>query len=323
MNTLLLNATKQREKSLEVALELLRSGQPIAFPTETVYGIGGGIYDENAVEKVFLIKQRLRGKPLSAHIASIDHAEQVAIDIPELFYLIAKHFMPGPVSIILEKSKSIPSVVTGGYDTIAVRMPDNDLTLDLIRSFGQPLAGTSANLSGKPSPTEAKHVIDDLGGKLAAILDYGKCRYNIESTLISLVDERPTILRPGAISAEALEEKTGEKFYIPRTDLAVISDHRHIMRSMFSNALKIFDNLSQLKDYLRLSNYKEIVILSSSLLQFRRAQFDNIIINESNFFDTLRIADSDRYDCIIIYYDDELKSSSFLSHRIENIKRSL
>ncbi|MCQ2603101.1 MAG: threonylcarbamoyl-AMP synthase, partial [Clostridia bacterium] len=188
---------------------LIKSGELVVFPTETVYGLGANAFDEEAVKKIFIAKGRPQDNPLIVHISSLEQVKDIAVDIPDGFFEIAKLYMPGPISAILKKSDKIPSIVTAGGDTVAVRMPENKYTRELIsKSF--PLAAPSANKSKHISPTTAQHVYDDLNGEVALILDDGDCRVGIESTVFDLTAEKPTILRPGAITAEMLAEIFGE-----------------------------------------------------------------------------------------------------------------
>ncbi len=205
MNTKIVKA----KDGIDEGATLIKSGELVVFPTETVYGLGANAFDEDAVKKIFVAKGRPQDNPLIVHISSLEQVKDIAVDIPDGFFEIAKLYMPGPISVILKKSDKIPSIVTAGGDTVAVRMPENKYTRELIsKSF--PLAAPSANKSKHISPTTAQHVYDDLNGEVALILDDGDCRVGIESTVFDLTSEKPTILRPGAITAEMLAEIFGE-----------------------------------------------------------------------------------------------------------------
>ena len=191
------------------ASKIIKEGGVVVFPTETVYGLGANAFDEEAVKKIFIAKGRPQDNPLIVHISSLDDVSKIAESVPELFYKLAKEFMPGPITIILKKSKSIPDIVTAGGDTVGIRMPNNEIARELIKnSF--PLAAPSANKSKHISPTTAQHVYDDLKGEVPLILDGGECRYGIESTVLDLTTDIPTILRPGAITLEMLQEIIGD-----------------------------------------------------------------------------------------------------------------
>ncbi|MEG2274570.1 MAG: L-threonylcarbamoyladenylate synthase, partial [Clostridia bacterium] len=193
---------------IERGAELIKQGELVVFPTETVYGLGANAFDSEAVAKIFKAKGRPQDNPLIVHISSIYQVEDIAVDIPAEFYILAQNFMPGPLTIVLRKSDKIPSIVTAFGDTVAVRMPNNIYARDLIsKSF--PLAAPSANKSKHISPTCAQHVYDDLQGEVALILDGGSCSVGIESTVLDLTTDTPTILRPGAITAEMLLKYVG------------------------------------------------------------------------------------------------------------------
>lgn len=190
---------------IEEAATLLKGGQLVAFPTETVYGLGAPIFLPESIGKIFHAKGRPSDNPLIVHIASLNQLDKVAIEIPNAFYLLASHFFPGPLTLVLKKHPSVPSIVSGGMETVAVRMPAHGLARSLIDAVGQPLVAPSANLSGKPSSTTAAHVLEDFGENIAAILDGGATCYGIESTVLSLLSDPPILLRPGTVSREEIE----------------------------------------------------------------------------------------------------------------------
>ncbi len=205
MKTKLLKPT---ESVLKKASRLIRRGSLVAFPTETVYGLGGNALLGSSSQKIFEAKGRPSDNPLIVHIAEIDEAFSLSSDLPGNFFKLAEKFWPGPLTMIVPKSDIVPFETTGGLDTVAIRMPNNETALDLIRLSGVPIAAPSANSSGKPSPTKAEHVFEDLAGKIPIIIDAGNCNYGVESTVISLVGE-PIILRPGAVTKEMIEEVIG------------------------------------------------------------------------------------------------------------------
>ena len=193
-------------KKLEKAALILREGGLVAFPTETVYGLGTNALLKDAVDKIFWAKGRPQDNPLIVHVSSKDMLEMCAEITDERVYMLIERFWPGPLTIVLPKKDVIPGNVTAGLSTVAVRMPANKIALELIRLSGVPVAAPSANVSGRPSPTEAKHVIEDLMGKVDVIIDGGKCSFGLESTVVDLSCEKAVILRPGAISYFALKE---------------------------------------------------------------------------------------------------------------------
>ncbi|MFH0904145.1 MAG: L-threonylcarbamoyladenylate synthase [Methanobacteriota archaeon] len=207
--TLVLKSDEIRKASL-----IIRSGGIVAFPTETVYGLGANALDGEAVAKIFRAKGRPADNPLIVHISSREMLNMVAKDIPEMAFKLMDAFWPGALTIILRRKDGVPDITTGGLDTVAVRMPDHDIALSLIREAGVPIAAPSANISGRPSPTRMEHVIRDMDGKIDAVIDGGECRIGIESTVIDLTVVPPVLLRPGGLS---LEEITG---CIGRVDIA-------------------------------------------------------------------------------------------------------
>lgn len=193
------------EKGIEHAAEILKKGGIVAIPTETVYGLAASAYDENAVKKVFEAKGRPQDNPLIVHIADIEDLKTVAGDIPDSAYITAQKFWPGPLTMIFKRTDKIPASVSAGLDTVAVRMP-SDKTARAIIKKSVPLAAPSANTSGRPSPTSAQYVLDDLDGKIDAVVMSGDCEVGVESTVITLATNPPRLLRPGAVTVEELKE---------------------------------------------------------------------------------------------------------------------
>lgn len=197
------------KKAIQEAGEILKQGGLVAFPTETVYGLGGNALDEKASEKIYAAKGRPSDNPLIVHIAEFEALEKIAARIPKEARMLADRFWPGPLTMIFRKTDQVPLETTGGLNTVAVRMPDHPVALALIRAAGGYVAAPSANLSGRPSPTCAAHVQEDLNGKIEMILDGGAVGIGLESTIIDLSEDTPTILRPGYISQKMLEEVIG------------------------------------------------------------------------------------------------------------------
>ena len=208
MKTLLLSAADAGTPAL--AAELIRSGELVAIPTETVYGLGANGLSEAAVAKIFEAKGRPQDNPLILHISAPEEMEQFCHSIPESAYALAKAFWPGPLTMVLPARDCVPKRTTGGLSTVAVRCPDNAVTRQIIRLSGVPIAAPSANLSGKPSTTTAQHVLHDHDGKIAAVVDGGPCRVGVESTIVDLTEQRPRLLRPGGITPEQLIAVLGD-----------------------------------------------------------------------------------------------------------------
>ena len=199
------------KKDIEEAAQILKAGGLVAFPTETVYGLGGNGLDKEAARKIYAAKGRPSDNPLILHVSKMEEVYPLVESVPEKAKRLMESFWPGPLTLILQKSKIVPLESTGGLDTVAIRCPDNALTLELIERAGLPVAGPSANLSGSPSPTEASHVYHDLSGRIEGILDDGAVGIGVESTILDMSTARPTLLRPGAITLEDLTEVLGEK----------------------------------------------------------------------------------------------------------------
>lgn len=194
---------KINNEKIEHCAAILKDGGLVAFPTETVYGLGALATDKTAAKKIYAAKGRPSDNPLIIHIAGPEDAEKYAKTSP-LYYKLAKAFMPGPLTVILPKKDIIPTEVTGGLDTVAVRCPSHDIARALISAVGDAIAAPSANLSGSPSPTESKHVIKDMNGRIDAIIEGGSAEIGLESTIVKADGESLTLLRPGAITRDAL-----------------------------------------------------------------------------------------------------------------------
>lgn len=196
-------------EELRVVCNLIRNGEIIIFPTETVYGIGANALDENAVGKIFVAKGRPSDNPLIVHLADRNKIEDVAQDITEVEQELIDNFMPGPFTLILKRKPIIPDIVTAGLDTVAVRIPENIIAKGIITYSGVPIAAPSANISGKPSGTKIEDIRKELEGKVSAIIDGGETKIGLESTVVKVVDEVPVVLRPGKVTPEQIKEVIG------------------------------------------------------------------------------------------------------------------
>jgi len=206
METKILESTNE---NIKMAAELIQNGGLVAFPTETVYGLGADALNPEAVQKVYAAKGRPSDNPMIVHICRASDIGQLTPKLSATIVTLVENFWPGPLTLVVKKKASVPDVTTGGLDTVAVRMPDDQIALKLIEQAGRPIAAPSANLSGRPSPTKAQHVIEDLNGKIDMILLGEDCRVGIESTVLDISGEIPTILRPGILTAEALQAAIG------------------------------------------------------------------------------------------------------------------
>jgi L-threonylcarbamoyladenylate synthase len=228
------------------AARILANGGLVVFPTETVYGIGANAFDEEAVRRVYKAKGRPSDNPMIVHIARASDLGQLTPMLSPRIVKLADNFWPGPLTMVLPRKPSVPSVVTGGLDTVAVRLPDEPAATELIRLADVPVAAPSANLSGSPSPTTAKHVIADLDGKVDVILAGNDCRVGIESTVVDMTATPPEVLRPGVLTADMLSAATGAevvygagdeaaaprspgmkyRHYAPKADMVVVEGQR-------------------------------------------------------------------------------------------------
>lgn len=203
------------KQHLEEAIQILKKDGLVAFPTETVYGLGANGLHPDAARKIYAAKGRPSDNPLIIHIADMNALYELASHVPEAAIKLGNAFWPGPLTLILNKSQKVPLGTTGGLETVALRMPSNKIALELIKHSGIYIAAPSANVSGRPSPTKADHVIEDLNGIIDMIIDGGKATIGLESTIVDVTSDIPTILRPGYITLEMLEEVVGTVVYDP------------------------------------------------------------------------------------------------------------
>lgn len=209
-NILEINPKKPQLSKIRQAASVIRGGGLVAFPTETVYGLGANALNPTAVKKIFEAKKRPSDNPLIVHIYDKNDIYLLTRDIPEVADRLIRRFWPGPLTIVLKKSRIVPSVTSGGLDTIAIRMPKNKIALLLIKEAGVPIAAPSANLAGRPSPTLARHVLEDLRGRIEMVVDGGQTKIGIESTVIDLSGKIPTLLRPGRVTLDELQRVIGK-----------------------------------------------------------------------------------------------------------------
>ena len=246
-------------QEIEDAARLLKNNELVAFPTETVYGLGANALSEEAVEKIFIAKGRPQDNPLIVHIADINGIYPLVTDFPDKAKKLAERFWPGPLSLVLPASKIIPQNVTADLSTVAIRMPEHPIALKLITEAGVPLAAPSANLSGKPSPTTAQHVLADLDGKIAAVIEGGECNVGVESTVLDINVDPPVILRPGGITKEMIEEVIGKvhvdsalsskekpkspgmkyDHYSPNGEVFLVLDHGKMLATKLEHLLEV------------------------------------------------------------------------------------
>ena len=203
METKILQPT---EDAINLACKLLKQGEVVAVPTETVYGLAGNSKNSDSIKKIFEAKGRPADNPLIVHISDMSMLNGIVSKIPEDAKILAKHFWPGPLTIIMPKGKDVCNENCAGLDSVGVRMPSNPIAHEIIKRSGIPFSAPSANLSGKPSPTNAKDVFEDMNGRIPLIIDGGECQAGLESTVVSVLTKTPTILRPGVITKEMISE---------------------------------------------------------------------------------------------------------------------
>ena len=213
METIIRQITDDLENNKNViaeAAKILSQGGLVAFPTETVYGLGGDAFDPTAAAGIYAAKGRPSDNPLIVHISKVEDLEKLSDEVPLSAYKLAKEFWPGPLTMIIKKNDKVPKTITGGLETVAVRLPANPIARAIIEASGTFVAAPSANLSGRPSPTTGKHVIEDLTGRVDMIVDGGAIEIGLESTIVDLSEDIPMILRPGYVTLEQLKEVLGE-----------------------------------------------------------------------------------------------------------------
>ena len=303
---------KKDYPQLQKAAKLLRENEAIAFPTETVYGLGANAMNDEAIAKIFEAKGRPSDNPLIVHIGSKSQLKGIVREIPEVAEVLMKHFWPGPLTIILPKKEGISEKVTAGLDTVGVRMPDHPVALALIEEANVPVAAPSANRSGRPSPTLASHVYEDLNGKIAGIVDGGATGVGVESTVIDCTSEVPTILRPGGITKEQLEEVIGtvsldpalkdekEKpkapgmkytHYAPKAPLSIVEGSRDFIQQLVDQKKDEGYTVGVLTTEEYQHEYKADVVLSCGV----RSDLASVA---TKLYDVLRTFDASKVDVI-------------------------
>lgn len=209
--------------SIKTAAALLQAGEIVAIPTETVYGLAANAFSNSAVAKIFTAKGRPQDNPLISHISSLEMLDGLVRDVPKSAYALADAFWPGPLTLVLKRGARVCDAVCAGLDTASVRFPGHAAARDIISACGVPLAAPSANLSGSPSPTTAQDVLSDMSGRIPLIVDGGACSVGVESTVLSLADGQPTLLRPGFITKEQLEKVLGAPVAVAHAVLQPLS----------------------------------------------------------------------------------------------------
>ena len=303
--------TNYDRNKLSEAVECIKDGKLVLFPTETVYGIGADGLNEEAVKNIFIAKGRASDNPLILHVSSINMIERIAKDISQLEYKIIEAFFPGPLTIVLKRRDNVPNVVTANLDTVGIRMPENKIARDLIELSNTPIAAPSANISGKPSGTNIEDIFNELNDRVDYIIDGGETKIGLESTVIRVIDDEIHILRPGKITCEDLE-KYG-KVLIPKhilketqineTVLSPGMKYKHYAPN--TKCLLVYsDDKNKLIDYMKKleSNNTLIITNTKNIDHFNNAIGYGSTLEEisHNIFKILRRVDKENKDLVII-----------------------
>lgn len=269
---------------LERAATLLQEGAVVAFPTETVYGLGCSMLNEAGIEKIYAVKHRDKKKPLSLLVGEVYQVKQIASFIPETFYLLAHKFLPGPLTIILKKHPALPFLLTGGKDSVAIRISSHPIARKLVQLVGCPLATTSANLSRQPSATHPKHVFEDLNGAIDAIIDGNETEYGIESTILSLEDpKKPCCLRIGAVPIEELTACL-------KQPISLALQASPLQKEAGQAVVRLFSSLEEMQAYLQCATDGKRVIMSQEGEKLPIKKGLLFQLSPKNFYEGLRLA---------------------------------
>jgi L-threonylcarbamoyladenylate synthase len=316
MKTILL---KSNDIDIAKASQLLSDGELVAIPTETVYGLAADASNISAINKIFEVKKRPQTHPLILHLASVDQLSDWAIDIPRDVNILAKHFWPGPMSLLLKKHPHVLNEITGGSNKICIRIPNHPVTFSLLKVFNNGVVAPSANLFGRVSPTSAKHVLDDLDGKISGILDGGQCEVGLESTIIDLTEIKPKILRPGGLPIADIEKVLNQE----------IQPHSNSKEKISGNLLNHYQPRASVHPYKKseieqlnfdLSNNKSVLLLLSDIKK------NNIYIHQMPndaykygqvFYSTLRLMDDKKFEKIYIELPPERSEWYAINDRIK------
>lgn len=329
--------TNPEKEIIMEGARFIKEGELVAFPTETVYGLGANGLDEEAIAKIFIAKGRPQDNPLILHVSSIEEVKPLVKHISYEAEKLMEKFWPGPLTLLFERSNLIPPMITAGLDTVAIRMPNNPTALELIKASGVPIAAPSANTSGKPSPTKANHVMEDLDGKICMIIDGGSTGVGLESTVLDLTENPPTILRPGGITLKDLQKiilnveedlsiikdnkdiipkSPGQKYrhYAPKAEMIVfIGEVEDIVKAMKAQTRKFIDEgksvgimaTEETKD-----KYREGLIISVG----SRNNKETIA---HNLFNTIRLFDEKKVDIILSEGVDLLDIGTAIMNRLK------
>ena len=306
-----INSRKPEIDKIKTAAKIIKSGGLIAFPTETVYGLGANALNKSAIKKIFIAKGRPFDDPLIVHIADIQDLNKLAKNIPQEAIKLAEKFWPGPLTMVLEKSKLVPDVATAGLKTVAIRMPKNNIALELIKASNTSIAAPSANTFSKPSPTSSQHVFNDLSGKIPMIIDGGQTKIGLESTVIDLTSKPYTILRPGKITAKELKKVLGKiKIHPFKSKKPKSPGMKYKHYSPNAKVILIYGNENKI---LEIQNQYEKMHKRTSIIWADK----NIEFLAKNLFKKFREFDDKKMDIIIVQGVEEKGLGMALMNRIK------
>lgn len=301
---------------LHKAASLLHQGQLVAIPTETVYGLAALISSESALSSIFAVKKRPIDNPLIVHVASFKQIDQIALPPSKLFFQLAEAFFPGPLTIITPRHRDLSPLISAGLDSVAIRMPSHPMAIDLIQMLKAPIVAPSANLSGRPSATNAQHVLDDFDQKISAIVDGGRTNLGIESTVISLLSNPPVILRPGSITKQEIEHVLGITIdvQISVQKGPVYSPgmkYRHYAPCI---PIKLFYEKEQINFYCKKAASNKRMLLSISSLFIENCDYTKLSMQD--LYACFRHAEKNGYSEILIFCDAMVQSNVALMNRL-------
>jgi len=291
-----------QQGQIDEAISLLKAGEIVALPTETVYGLAADANNESAIKKIFIAKNRPTNHPLIVHIDSFDMIQEWTDEIPDYAYKLSENLWPGPLTMLLNKKHNVSDIITGCSTKIALRMPNNHLILKIIKSVGGALVAPSANTYKKLSPTRAEHVMQDLSGKISAVLDGGACSIGIESTIIDLTTKTPKILRPGSITKDMIE--TALQINIPEYQSHTEQVPGNMLAHYQPNTPCFLMTLSEIEDYIRDGEDYNIAVMHFSLFENDKVKLYPIASDRRGFaktmYDILHNIDKSRFRKILI-----------------------
>lgn len=308
----------EAQEFLRRAARLLQQGALVAVPTETTYGLAASILNETALKNLYAIKNRSKAMALPVQVANFDQLKFITCNISSEFEVLAKHFLPGPLTIVLKKNPHLSNTITAEKDTVAVRISSNKLVRRLIELVGCPLAIPSANLSGNPSPTCAKHVLEDFNGKIHGIVDGGEAEFGLESTVLSLEDPTtPILLRFGMITQREIEKVLNCSIRIHPKAL-LVNQSKSNSNNRFP-AIRLFSSWDEMKIYLQLSNDSKRLIMSQEECSPIVQACNFFRLSKTNLYEGLRLALRNGYAEVLVLCSPILKNNKILYHRLKQI----